>query len=113
MGESGRSSHDKTETLRHLEGYLESYPGLRGRVCRILLLHLHTEGLVRIDDIYRRAERAGQWNEPNDPNTPSARLWAADEKEVINRIIIDQAAEHLSPPQVDDIGWAAHRRDEA
>ncbi len=113
MGESGRSSHDKAETLRHLEGYLESYPGLRGRVCRILLLHLHTEELIRIDEIYRRAERAEQWNEPNDPNTPAARLWAADEKEVINRIIIDQAAEHLSPRQVDDIVWAAHRRDEA
>jgi len=101
------------ETLRHLEGYLESYPGLRGRVCRILLLHMHSEGLIRIEDVYRRAERAEQFNIPTDPNLPAARLWAADEKEVINRIVIELAAEHLTPEKVDEIVWAAHRRDEA
>jgi len=113
MTEGARSSHDTAETRRHLEGYLESYPGLRGRVCRVLLLHMHTEGLVRIEDIYRRAERAEEWNIPRDPNRPASRLWAADEKEVINRIVIDLAAQYLTPKQVDDIVWAAHRRDEA
>ncbi|MHC4547467.1 MAG: PEP/pyruvate-binding domain-containing protein [Planctomycetota bacterium] len=108
-----RSTHDQAETRRHLEGYLEAYPGLRGRVCRILLLHLHTNGYVRVEDVYRRAQRAEQWNVPLDPNRPSARLWAADEKEVINAIVIDLAAEYLTPRQVDTIVWAAHRRDEA
>jgi len=108
-----RSTHDQTETRRHLEGYLEAYPGLRGRVCRILLLHLHTHGHVRIEDVYRRAQRAEGWNVPTDPNRPSARLWAADEKEVINGIVIELAAEYLSPKEVDNIVWAAHRRDEA
>ncbi|MEE8148549.1 MAG: PEP/pyruvate-binding domain-containing protein [Longimicrobiales bacterium] len=105
--------HDKAETLKHLTGYLEAYPGLRGRVCRILLLHLHSQGYVSVDEIYRRAERAEEWNRPMDPNRPSARLWAADEKESINRIVIDLASEWLTPDQVDEIVWDAHRRDEA
>ncbi|MHC4134140.1 MAG: PEP/pyruvate-binding domain-containing protein [Planctomycetota bacterium] len=113
MAGTRRSTHDQAETRRHLEGYLEAYPGLRGRVCRILLLHLHTHGHVRIEDVYRRAQRAEGWNVPTDPNRPSARLWAADEKEVINGIVTDLAAEYLSPKEVDNIVWAAHRRDEA
>ena len=55
--------HDKAETLKHLTGYLEAYPGLRGRVCRILLLHLHSQGYVSVDEIYRRAERAEEGEE--------------------------------------------------
>lgn len=113
MGEIARSSHDKAATRAHLEAYLESYPGLRGRVCRILLLHMHTMGLARIEEIYRRAEHAEEWHVPTDPNVPEAQLWAADEKEVINQIVISLAADHLSPAEVDNIVWAAHQRDEA
>lgn len=113
MGENARNSHDKAATQAHLEAYLESYPGLRGRVCRILLLHLHTMGLARIEEIYRRAAHAEEWQVPTDPNVPEAQLWAADEKEVINQIVINLAAEHLSPAEVDNIVWAAHQRDEA
>lgn len=113
MDGSSRSTHEKATTRAHLEAYLESYPGLRGRVCRILLLHLHTMGLARIEEIYRRAERAEEWHVPSDPNVPSAQLWAADEKEIINQIVIGLAAEHLSPDEVDNIVWAAHQRDEA
>jgi len=113
MTEAPRRTHDQAETRRHLEGYLEAYPGLRGRVCRILLLHLHSQGHIRIEDVYRRAQRAEEWNLPADPNRPRARLWAADEKESINSIVIDLAAEHLSPREVENIVWAAHRRDEA
>ncbi len=71
------SEHNRDKTLQHLKGYLEAYPGLGGRVCRVLLLYLHRQGYVRIDDIYRQAERAEEWNNPTDPNRPSARLWAA------------------------------------
>jgi hypothetical protein len=106
-------THDKAETRRHLEGYLEAYPGLRGRVCRILLLHLHSRGLIRIEEVYRRAQRAEEWNVPADPNRPRARLWAAEERESINAIVIDLAAEHLTPKEVDHLVWSAHRRDEA
>ncbi len=101
------------ETRKKLDGYLCSYPGLRGRVCRILLLHLHSKGLVRIDEVYRRAARAEEWNHPVDPNRPSSRLWAADEKEVIHGMVIELASEHLTPEEVDEVVWAAHRRDEA
>jgi len=101
------------ETRKKLDGYLSSYPGLRGRVCRILLLHLHSRGLVRIDEVYRRAARAEEWNRPMDPNRPSSRLWAAGEKEVIHGMVIDLAIEHLTPEEVDEVVWAAHRRDEA
>jgi hypothetical protein len=107
------AKHDKDETRRQLEGYLEAYPGLRGRVCRILLLHLHTHGHIRIEEVYRRAQRAEEWNVPADPNRPRSRLWAADERESINAIVIDLAAEHLTAKEVDRIVWAAHRRDEA
>ncbi|MEM8885160.1 MAG: PEP/pyruvate-binding domain-containing protein [Planctomycetota bacterium] len=113
MGDARGGSHDAAETRRHLEGYLQAYPGLRGRVCRILLLHLHRQGLARIDDVYRRAERAEEEWTTLEPNRPAPRLWAADEKELINGIVIDLAAQHLTPDQVDDIVWAAHRRDEA
>jgi len=106
-------AHDKAETRRHLEGYLEAYPGLRGRVCRILLLHLHSHGLARIEEVYRRAQRAEEWNLPSDPNRPRARMWAAEERESINAIVIDLAAEHLTPKEVDHLVWSAHRRDEA
>ncbi len=112
MAEAPRT-HDKAETRRHLEGYLEAYPGLRGRVCRILLLHLHSQGLIRIEEVYRRAQRAEEWNLPTDPNRPRSRLWAAEERESINAIVIDLAAEHLTPKEVDGIVWSAHRRDEA
>jgi len=105
--------HDAGETRRRLEGYLAAYPGLRGRVCRILLLQLHSEGLVQIDEVYRRAERAEKWNAPVDPNVPQARLWAADEKELINTLVLDLATKHLAPDKVDELVWAAHRRDEA
>jgi len=113
MGEPRGRMPDSSHTRRHLEGYLEAYPGLRGRVCRVLLLHLHSKGHIKIDDVYRRAQRAGEWKVPEDPNRPARRLWAANEKEVINGIVIDLAAEHLSPREVDNIVWAAHRRDEA
>ncbi|MFI5402835.1 MAG: PEP/pyruvate-binding domain-containing protein [Planctomycetota bacterium] len=106
-------THDKAETRRHLEGYLEAYPGLRGRVCRILLLHLHSQDLIRIEEVYRRAQRAEEWNIPADPNRPRSRLWAAEERESINAIVIDLAAEHLTPKEVDHLVWSAHRRDEA
>ena len=113
MVEPPASSHDAAETRRHLEGYLEAYPGLRGRVCRVLLLHLHKQGKVRIEDVYRRAERAEIETVGFDPNRPAPRLWAASEKEIINGIVIQLAAQHLSPDEVDRIVWAAHRRDEA
>jgi hypothetical protein len=113
MGENARSAHDKAATRAHLEAYLGSYPGLRGRVCRVLLLHLHTMGLARIEEVYRLAERGEEGQALVDPNVPSAQLWAADEKEAINEIVIDLAAEHLSPGEVDKIVWAAHQRDEA
>jgi hypothetical protein len=106
-------AHDRAETRRHLEGYLEAYPGLRGRVCRILLLHLHSRGLIRIEEVYRRAQRAEEWNVPSDPNRPRSRMWAAEERESINAIVIDLAAEHLTPKEVDQLVWSAHRRDEA
>jgi pyruvate,water dikinase len=112
MAEPARQ-HDKDETRRYLEGYLASYPGLRGRVCRILLLHLHSQGLIRIEEVYRRAQRAEEWNLPSDPNRPHARMWAADERESINAIVIDLASEHLTPKEVDQLVWSAHRRDEA
>ena len=105
--------HDAEQTRRHLEGYLQSYPGLRGRVCRVLLLQLHQRGHVRIENVYRRARRAEEWNLPTDPNRPGSRLWAADEREVINDIVIDLAAAYFTPDQVDRIVWSAHRRDEA
>ena len=70
---SPQRSHDRDETRRHLEGYLEAYPGLRGRVCRILLLHLHSRGVIRIEEVYRRAQRAEEWNIPSDPNSHTAR----------------------------------------
>lgn len=113
MADETQGAHDATETRRHLEGYLGAYPGLRGRVCRILLLHLHREGKARIEDVYRRAERAEEEYTTQDPNRPAARIWAAGEKELINGIVIDLAATHLTPKEVDDIVWAAHRRDEA
>jgi hypothetical protein len=106
-------AHDKAETRRHLEGYLAAYPGLRGRVCRILLLHLHSRGLIRIEEVYRRAQRAEEWNVASDPNRPRSRMWAAEERESINAIVIDLAAEHLTPKEVDHLVWSAHRRDEA
>jgi len=112
MADSQRS-HDRDETRRHLEGYLEAYPGLRGRVCRILLLHLHSRGLIRIEEVYRRAQRAEEWNIPSDPNRLRSRMWAAEERESINSIVIDLAAEHLTPKEVDNLVWSAHRRDEA
>ncbi len=113
MAETTRTEAEQAATRAHLEAYLESYPGLRGRVCRILLLHLHTNGLARIDDVYDRAERRADWHVPQDPNVPSSQLWAADEAEVINRIVTDLAARFLSPGEVDSIVWAAHQRDEA
>jgi len=113
MADAPDESHDVAETRRHLEGYLEAYPGLRGRVCRVLLLHLHKHGKVRIEDVYRRAERAEIDIAEFDPNRPAPRLWAASEKELINGIVIELAAEHLTPDEVDSIVWAAHRRDEA
>jgi hypothetical protein len=112
MAEAPRQ-HDRIETRRHLAGYLEAYPGLRGRVCRILLLHLHTQGVIRIEEVYRRAQRAEEWNVPSDPNRPRSRMWAAEERESINAIVIDLAAEHLTPKEVDNLVWSAHRRDEA
>ena len=113
MAKPTRTEAEQAATRAHLEAYLESYPGLRGRVCRILLLHLHTNGLARIDDVYQRAERRAEWHVPQDPNVPSAQLWAADEAEVINRIVTELAARYLSPAEVDSIVWAAHQRDEA
>ena len=113
MADAKDGTHDSTETRRHLEGYLEAYPGLRGRVCRILLLHLHKQGKVRVEDVYRRAERAEESWTAKDPNRPAPRLWAADEKELINGIVIELAVQHLSPDEVDQVVWAAHRRDEA
>ncbi|MHC4939475.1 MAG: PEP/pyruvate-binding domain-containing protein [Planctomycetota bacterium] len=113
MADATHGAHDASETRRHLEGYLEAYPGLRGRVCRILLLHLHKQGKVRVEDVYRRAERAEESWTAKDPNRPAARLWAADEKELINGIVIQLAVQHLSPEEVDEVVWAAHRRDEA
>ena len=113
MADATGGSHDVAETRRHLEGYLEAYPGLRGRVCRILMLHLHKAGKVRVEDVYRRAERAEEEFHAQDPNRPSSRMWAANEKELINGIVIDLAAHHLSPQEVDEVVWAAHRRDEA
>ncbi len=113
MNAGPRSPEDVAATRAHLEAYLDSYPGLRGRVCRVLLLHLHTAGITRIEDVYERAERRDEWHAPHDPNVPSSHLWAADEAEVINRIVIDLAARHLTPEEVDAIVWSAHQRDEA
>ncbi|MHC4954470.1 MAG: PEP/pyruvate-binding domain-containing protein [Planctomycetota bacterium] len=74
---------------------------------------MHKRGKVRIEDVYRRAERAEEHIGAFDPNRPAPRLWAAGEKEIINGIVIELAAQHLSPEEVDGIVWAAHRRDEA
>ena len=105
--------HDPDETRRKLEGYLVEYPGLRGRVCRVLLLHLHSCGVARIEDVYRKAERATEWARPPDPNRPSSRMWGADEREQIHRIVVDLACRHLAPGEAEELVWSAHRRDEA
>jgi hypothetical protein len=105
--------HDPDETRRRLEAYLEAHPGLRGRVCRVLLLHLHSRGFARIEELYRGAEEPPERWRPPDPNRPSSRSWDAAERERIEAAVIDLACRHLGPREVDELVWSAHRRDEA
>ena len=79
MAENARSSHDKAASRALLEGYVESSRGLRGGVCRIVVLQRHTLGLARMVEIVQRAEHAEECLTLGDPNGREAQVWGAVE----------------------------------
>ena len=107
------------ETVRqHILAALKRHPTLRVRIVRSLQIALHSRGIVSVEQIQDEAEQqmpAPHTNarEPADDNAPQAARWDKYQREVMLGLIVDYAAQHFTPTEIDDIVNLTHKRDEA
>ena len=97
--------------------YLRNYPHLSENFYRQLLISLHTEKNVTVDQIYEAAhkqlkqeiERADEHN----PNEGTARRWDQKEKIIMHSLIVRYASELFTEEEIDTIFAVARGRSEA
>ena len=109
------------KTAREIEekilDYLRNYPHLTENFYRQLLISLHTEKNVTVDQIYDAAHKqlkkelanAAQQN----PNEGTARRWDQQEKIIIHSLIVQYASELFTEEEIDNIFAIARGRSEA
>ena len=96
---------------------MRNYPHLTENFYRQLLISLHTEKNVTVDQIYDAAHKqlkkelanAAQQN----PNEGTARRWDQQEKIIIHSLIVQYASELFTEEEIDNIFAIARGRSEA
>ncbi|MEE4218286.1 MAG: PEP/pyruvate-binding domain-containing protein [Xanthomonadales bacterium] len=114
--EAKSPSHDPGESRRRIESGLSDHPRLFDRVHRALLILLHSRGITTIDEIYRRIRaRAlpGLSNDAVDQNGQSSARWNEQEKQLIQQLTLETAAQAFRPSEIDDLINLTIKREEA
>lgn len=113
----GRPAAARPETEARLRDALEAFPELADRIARQLLIVLHSEGLISINEVYdeARAESGQSVRAPDDdnPNRPGAGPWSAGDRVAVRDTVLQHAAALLSPERVQTVIDGVRRRDEA
>jgi len=109
-------SHDPQESRRRIEAGFDAHPHLVARVHRALLILLHSRGIVTVDSIHARARAETTAPSPTDlieDNTQVTSRWDDQERRLVQEITLEEAAQALSPEEIDDVFNLALKREEA
>jgi len=97
--------------------YLRNYPHLTENFYRQLLISLHTEKSVTVDQIYDAAHKQLKKEIENaveqNPNEGTARRWDQQEKIIIHSLIVQYASRLFTEEEIDKIFAMARGRSEA
>lgn len=111
-------SGEDTTTPERINEYMRRYPSLKGWITRQLVASLHVRNIVTMDDLRRRVRRSTA-----ESKTGGRKITAAtpkrpprsrnDEAERIRHLVVDFAARHFTPEEIDDIVNLARKREKA
>lgn len=109
---------DSATVRDHIENLLTTHPALRIRFLRSLLITLHRRGVVRLEDVQREAaasvdEQSEQFAELQDDNVPLAVRLDETERQRMETLTVEYAAQHLRPEEIDEVLNITRKRDEA
>jgi pyruvate, water dikinase len=97
---------------------LLDWPDLKERIFRALLVDLHGREITSLDVIHQEARLQVRGETPADPedlddNSQTTSRWDAEEKEVIQTLVLDLAGASYSREEIDDIVNVVRKRVEA
>ena len=105
------------KTEKKILVYLREYPLLTENFYRQLLISLHTEKSITVDQIYdaahKRLKKEIESTIEQNPNEGTARRWDQQEKIIIHSLIVDYASQLFTPEEIDNIFAVARGRSEA
>lgn len=105
-------------TAERLDEHLTIHPHLADRILRQLLITLHEQGTVSIDQIYEEARAAAGHTAPSEedlhnPNVAVLPRGDQTERDLVNTITRKYAVEKLRPQEVDEVVNLTLKREEA
>jgi hypothetical protein len=109
-------SHDPRESRARIEYGLADNPHLFERIHRALLILLHSRGIVTVDAIHARARARGKSSPATDTvdkNVPMTSKWDDQERRRVQEITVEEAAQALTPAEIDDVVNLTLKREEA
>lgn len=115
---SPKSDHDPAAVRAHIEGLLATHPALRIRFLRSLLITLHRQDAVRLEDVQREAAASVEAQSERlvamqDDNVPLAVRLDETQRQRMEELTIEHAARHLQPAAIDEVLNITRKRDEA
>jgi hypothetical protein len=110
--------HDPAAVREHIEHLLATHPSLRIRFLRSLLITLHRQGAVRLEDVQREAAASVEQQSAHlvamqDDNVPLAARLDETQRQRMEALTIEHAARHLQPADIDEVLNITRKRDEA
>ncbi len=105
-------------TPSQIDERIARHPELCDRIHRTLLMELHSRGLATIDEIYREARSRALHSTideelPGGDNVQIARRWDEEERQLIQMVTVERAAELLTTAEVDDLINLTRKRHQA
>lgn len=109
---------DSAAVREHIESLLASHPALRIRFLRSLLITLHRQGAVRLEDVQREAaasvdEQSERLVALQDDNVPLAVRLDETQRQRMEDLTVMHASKHLRSEEVDEVLNITRKRDEA
>ncbi|MFO7654417.1 MAG: PEP/pyruvate-binding domain-containing protein [Candidatus Krumholzibacteriia bacterium] len=114
------------QVRRHIRRLLAQHSTLRIRFLRSLLITMHSEGIVSLEEIQRQAGEGmdeSQLRQPPgssengdnvmDDNVPLASRFDEEQRRRVQELTIEYASRHLTAAQIDDVLNITRKRDEA
>lgn len=115
MGKRQDAGPKRGGSADRLDEYLTLYPHLVDRILRQLLVELHERGALSIERVYDQAREAAGNVEggSSNPNVAEAPRGDQRERDFVNEMTREHAAQHFTPHEIDEIVNLALKREEA